>query len=71
MGILRFKENLSLTLGGKQKVKIIHKLQGWQFNYGYIGWKAKENNKYRQVFPEGYFAIRVIDVDGVRFAEIN
>lgn len=42
-------------------MEIEHRLDGTQVQYGYIWWKTKENDKYKQVFPEGRFTI---DLEG-------
>jgi len=47
-------------------MEIEHKLDGTQVEYGYIWWKKKkENEKYKQVFPEGEFTI---DLEGRRLS---
>ncbi len=38
-------------------MEIEHKLYGTQVQYGLIWWKAKLNDKYGQVFPDGEFTI--------------
>lgn len=47
-------------------MEIEHKLSGTQVEYGFIWWRPKkENDKYRQVFPDGEFTI---DLQGVRLS---
>lgn len=47
-------------------MKIEHKLDGTQIEYGYIWWqKKKENEKYKQVFPEGEFTM---DLEGEKLS---
>lgn len=50
-------------------MEIEHKLNGTQVEYGFIWWKKKkENEKYKQVFPEGEFTI---DLQGIRLSDKN
>jgi len=47
-------------------MELEHVLYGTQVDFGYIWWKGKnENDKYRQVFPEGEFTI---DLEGKRIS---
>ncbi|HAL60921.1 MAG TPA: hypothetical protein DCP08_00755 [Chloroflexi bacterium] len=46
-------------------MEIEHKLGGTQVEYGYIWWKTKENDKYRQILPEGDFTV---DLQGQKIA---
>jgi len=47
-------------------MEIEHKLDGTQVEYGFIWWKKKnENEKYKQVFPEGEFTI---DIQGKKLS---
>ncbi|WP_202319026.1 hypothetical protein [Archaeoglobus neptunius] len=32
--------------------KIEHELTGWQLSYGYIRWLKKEDEKFKEIFPE-------------------
>ena len=42
-------------------MEIEHVLYGTQVQYGYIWWQKKENDRYKQIFPEGDFRI---DIEG-------
>lgn len=42
-------------------MEIEHILYGTQVQYGYIWWQKKENDRYKQIFPEGDFTI---DLEG-------
>jgi len=42
-------------------MEIEHTLYGTQVQYGYIWWPKKENDRYKQIFPDGDFTINLED----------
>jgi len=46
-------------------MELEHILEGTQVEYGYFWWPKKENDKYKQVFPDGDFTI---DLEGERIS---
>lgn len=47
-------------------MELEHILNGTQVDYGYFWWPKKENDRYRQVFPDGEFTI---DLEGRRLSD--